>query len=143
VSSRAPAVPDRAYTVTIGLRWGDMDRLGHINNVVFLQLLEEARVQFFTELRPTDDMAGVTFVAARHEIDYLSVLHYSTAPITVRMWLDRIGGASFTVAYVMDDPDGRAVAAARTVIVAIDPDSGRAVPLPDALRGRGEAFLVG
>ncbi|MFE4477710.1 acyl-CoA thioesterase, partial [Kitasatospora sp. NPDC056789] len=28
------------------LRWADMDAYGHVNNVVFLRYLEEARIDF-------------------------------------------------------------------------------------------------
>lgn len=32
------------------LRWSDMDAFGHVNNVVFLRYLEEARIDFmFTQ----------------------------------------------------------------------------------------------
>lgn len=141
MSDRVPNVPDGAYSTTIQLRWGDMDRLGHINNVQWLRLLEEARVRFFLELHPRGE-TGVTFVAARHEIDYLTVLRYSTAPIAVHIWLDRMGRSSFGLAYVVHDSGGRPVVAARTVIVSVDPDSGRAVPLPDPVRRRAEEHLA-
>jgi acyl-CoA thioester hydrolase len=141
VSGRVPTVPAGAYRASIGLRWGDMDSLGHINNVIFLRLLEEARVHFFTEVRPRGSYS-VGFLAARHEIDYLRPLHYSAQPIEVSMWVERIGRASFTLGNLMADPDGQSVAAARTVIVAVDPADGTSAPIPDAMRGRLERFLA-
>ncbi|MGX1474786.1 UNVERIFIED_CONTAM: acyl-CoA thioesterase FadM [Streptomyces canus] len=35
------------------LRWADMDAYGHVNNVVFLRYLEEARIDFL--FRPEKD----------------------------------------------------------------------------------------
>ncbi|MFD8261664.1 acyl-CoA thioesterase, partial [Streptomyces griseoluteus] len=35
------------------LRWADMDAYGHVNNVVFLRYLEEARIDFL--FRPDKD----------------------------------------------------------------------------------------
>ncbi|MGL5850524.1 MAG: acyl-CoA thioesterase, partial [Phycicoccus sp.] len=32
------------YRVEVPLRWSDMDAYGHVNNVQFLRLLEDARV---------------------------------------------------------------------------------------------------
>lgn len=36
------------------LRWSDMDAFGHVNNVVFLRYLEEARIDFMFRLAPGD-----------------------------------------------------------------------------------------
>ena len=131
--SRLPVVPQRAFTARVPLRWGDMDALGHVNNVVFLQLLEEARVQFFAGLQ-TGENHDYGVLAARHEIDYLKPLQYTVQPVEVRIWVERIGTASFTTAYVMTDPAGDAVCSAKTVIVSIHAASGAAVPMPQALR---------
>ena len=35
------------YCVHVPLRWSDMDAYGHVNNVQFLRLLEDARVTGF------------------------------------------------------------------------------------------------
>ena len=36
--------PAQPYRVEVPLRWSDMDAYGHVNNVQFLRLLEDARV---------------------------------------------------------------------------------------------------
>ena len=36
------AVPSSQYCVNVPLRWSDMDAYGHVNNVQFLRLLEDA-----------------------------------------------------------------------------------------------------
>ena len=41
---------ERPYRVNVPLRWSDMDAYGHVNNVQFLRLLEDARVIGFEEL---------------------------------------------------------------------------------------------
>jgi acyl-CoA thioester hydrolase len=142
--SRAPAVPDRVFTARVPLRWADMDALGHVNNVVFLRLLEEARVQFFAGLAPMAEH-GYGVLAARHEIDYLQPLYYSTDPVEVRLWVERIGTASFTVAYVLvagSAGPAPVCAAAKTVAVAIDPASGATRAVPDGLRERLREYLA-
>lgn len=141
MSSRVPAVPERVFTVRVPLRWGDMDSLGHVNNVIFLRLLEEARVQFFIGLPQTWEH-GFGVLAARHEIDYLRPLLYSAEPVEIRLWIERIGTSSFTVAYVVVDPAGEVVCAAKTVIVSIEAATGRAVPMPQPLRERAEAYFA-
>src|SRR5688572_33247763 len=60
------------------MRWSDMDAYGHVNNVVYLTYLEEARVDMlFTigaELGAKALSEGV--LVARHEIDYRRPLVY-------------------------------------------------------------------
>ncbi|HIZ99270.1 MAG TPA: thioesterase family protein, partial [Candidatus Janibacter merdipullorum] len=40
------AAPQR-FSTDVVLRWGDMDAYGHVNNVQYHRLLEEARVRAF------------------------------------------------------------------------------------------------
>lgn len=138
-NARVPDVPERVFVARVPLRWADIDSLGHVNNVIFLRLLEEARVQFMEGLRPTGEH-GYGALAARHEIDYLRPLHYSTQPVEIRTWIERIGTASFTCAYVVVDPSGDVVCAAKSVIVAIEAASGRPAPLPGTMRARLREF---
>jgi acyl-CoA thioester hydrolase len=109
------------------LRWSDMDSYGHVNNVQYLQLLEEARVaMLFVEPKSADVLTlDGQLVVVRHEIDYLAPLVYRPEPIAIETWVTRMGGASFTVAYEVKDND-HVYARARTVLAAIDKESGRA-----------------
>ena len=109
------------------LRWSDMDAYGHVNNVQYLRLLEEARVaMLFVEPKASDVMTlDGQLVVVRHEIDYTAPLVYRPEPIAIQTWVTRIGGASFTVAYEVKDVD-HVYARARTVLAAIDKESGRA-----------------
>jgi len=104
-----------------------MDAYGHVNNVQYLRLLEEARVaMLFLEPKTADVMTlDGQLVVVRHEIDYLAPLVYRPEPIDIETWTTRVGGASFTVAYEVKDVDNL-YARARTVLAAIDKDTGRA-----------------
>jgi acyl-CoA thioester hydrolase len=104
-----------------------MDSYGHVNNVQFLRLLEEARVaMLFVEPKAADVMTlDGQLVVVRHEIDYTAPLLYRPEPIEIETWVTRIGGASFTVAYEVKDGD-QVYARARTVLAAIAKDTGRA-----------------
>ncbi|MBL1066477.1 thioesterase family protein [Streptomyces sp. 7-21] len=108
------------------LRWSDMDAFGHVNNVVFLRYLEEARIDLFFRVAREAD-AG-TFasgsVVAHHEIDYLRPLTYRPEPVTIELWVTRLGGASLTVAYEVKD-ERETYARASTVVVPYDLAEGR------------------
>jgi acyl-CoA thioester hydrolase len=98
------------------MRWADMDQLGHINNVVYVDYLQEARVDMLRTHGPaasTGDLAeGV--VVVRHEVTYVSPLHFGFRPVSIESWVTEIRAASFTIAYEIfhEDDDGE-----RTVYV--------------------------
>jgi acyl-CoA thioester hydrolase len=108
------------------LRWSDMDSFGHVNNVIFLRYLEEARIDFMFRLARQADSGAFTggSVVARHEIDYLRPLVHRHTPVTVELWVAKVGGASVTVAYEVKDPEQVYVRAA-TVVVPYDLQAGR------------------
>ena len=109
------------YVYLCPLRWADMDSFGHVNNVVYLRYLEQARVEWmFT----TAQRAGVAefslgTVVARHEIEYRRPLVYRPEPVRVETWVTQIGNASFTVAYEVKDEEW-VYAVAKTVLVPYD-----------------------
>ncbi|AQS69551.1 thioesterase family protein [Streptomyces pactum] len=98
------------------LRWADMDAYGHVNNVVFLRYLEEARIDFL--FRPEKDFKQGS-VVARHEIDYKRQLVHRHHPVDVELWVTEIRAASFTLTYEVKDGDEVYVRAS-TVIVPFD-----------------------
>lgn len=93
-----------------------MDAYGHVNNVVFLRYLEEARIDFL--FRPEKDFKQGS-VVARHEIDYKRQLVHRHAPVDVELWVTQIRAASFTITYEVKDPD-QVYVTASTVIVPFD-----------------------
>lgn len=111
-----------------------MDAYGHINNVVFLRYLEEARIDFL--FRPEKDFKQGS-VVARHEIDYKRQLVHRHTPVDVELWITEIRAASFTITYEVKDPDQVYVRAA-TVIVPFDFEAQR----PRRLTAEEREFLA-
>ena len=114
----------------VHMRWSDMDAYRHINNSAYLQYLEQARVAMFFD-RHEGFSTGT--VIARHEIDYLRPVVYHPQPLRIEMWVDRIGGARFTVRYEVFDNE-RLVARAETLCVTFDFDIDRPRRLTDEER---------
>lgn len=116
------------------VRWSDMDAYGHVNNVRFLTLYEEARVALmFVRAREqglTSLEQGV--VISRHEIDYLRPVDYGDR-VRIELWVEEIRSSRFTVAYELFA--GAALAGrARSVCVPFDLAAGRPRRLSDAER---------
>ncbi|MFI5754655.1 acyl-CoA thioesterase [Streptomyces sp. NPDC051569] len=103
------------------LRWSDMDAFGHVNNVVFLRYLEEARIDFMFRLAPGDGSPSFSggSVVARHEIDYKWPLVHRHEPVTVESWVSELKHGSLTISYEIKDEDTVYVRAS-TVVVPYD-----------------------
>ncbi|CAM5456016.1 putative protein OS=Streptomyces glaucescens OX=1907 GN=SGLAU_12235 PE=4 SV=1 [Streptomyces glaucescens] len=110
-----------------------MDAYGHVNNVVFLRYLEEARIDFL--FRPDKEFKQGS-VVARHEIDYKRQLVHRHAPVDIELWVTEIRAASFTLTYEVKDGEQIYVRAS-TVIVPFDFEQQR----PRRITDEERAFL--
>jgi acyl-CoA thioester hydrolase len=135
------------HRVMTPLRWSDMDAYGHINNVQFLRLLEEARVVAFNfDIAAGQDLPSTGLLVARSEIEYMEPLLYQPDPVAIDLWVTRIGAADFDMAYqVLDrtetgEGSGRVYAQAETTLVAFDLESGRPRRITDVERERLQAW---
>jgi acyl-CoA thioester hydrolase len=116
---QAPAGPGRRHVYLCPLRWSDMDAYQHVNNVVYLRYLEEARVDWMFRRASAAGVEGfATFgtVVAKHEIEYRRPLVYRPEPVRVEVWVTAIAAAKFTVAYEVRD-DEAVYATASSVLV--------------------------
>ncbi|MDT9591901.1 hotdog domain-containing protein [Nocardioides zeae] len=88
------------------LRWADLDLIGHVNNVTYVDYLQEARVDMLRTHAPdkrADDLAeGV--VVARNAVTYVAPLTLRDS-VAVECWVTEIRAASFTMAYEVFDTD--------------------------------------
>lgn len=103
------------------LRWADLDLLGHINNVVYVDYLQEARVDMLRRHAPSTRRpgSGEGLVVARHDITYVLPLHYRDEPVSIECWVTEVRAASFTMAYEIFDetPQGRVVYLRATTVL--------------------------
>ncbi len=126
-------MPVRPYTVEVPLRWSDMDAYGHVNNVQFLRLLEDARVIAFADWFGQDrTMLDEGVLVARHEIEYLAPLNFAYQPALVDVWTSAVTRAGFDLGYEVrdlgsraDPAGGRRYARAETTLVAYDFETAR------------------
>ena len=98
-----------------------MDLLGHINNVAYVDYLQESRVDMLRTHAPAtggEQLAEGT-VVVRHEVEFAAPLVFRFEPVRIESWVTKIRAASFTMAYeILDETEeGRRVyARARTVL---------------------------
>jgi acyl-CoA thioester hydrolase len=109
----------REYQLEIPLRWGDMDAMAHLNNVMYFRLMEEAPI------------------LAHAACDFVKAMTYPGTAL-VKQIVTRVGRSSVEMSIVIErtDEPGVAYATGRTVIVWYDYTAGRSAPWPDAVRAR-------
>lgn len=101
------------------LRWGDTDVQGHVNNVAYLDYLQEARVDFLLTGPPVmADLLNSGVLVVSHQVEYLVPVEFSYEPLTVELWVDSVGASRFVVGYELFTDV--LVARARTAAVPYD-----------------------
>jgi acyl-CoA thioester hydrolase len=127
-----------ATETIVALRWRDMDAYGHVNHVVYLTYLEEARDAAFAGiLRETPGESG--YVVARVAIDYRRELRLADGPVAVSCAVTTIGGASAQTRETIHTATGEPAAAAEAVVVKFDRETRRPRQWTDAER---QAFFA-
>ncbi len=123
------------HTSHLTVRWGDMDVLGHVNNTNYFRYMEQTRIEWVYAQaqahagRPYDGGQGPVIVNA--SCDFLVPLVYP-ADLEVSMFLGNPGRTSVGSYYEIHSA-GTKFATGAAKMVWIDVDSGRPVPLPEAL----------
>jgi len=127
----------RLASVTMAVRWRDMDENGHVNNAAFFTYMEQARIDWFREIGLHNTVDGHGPVVASASCEYRRALEYP-ATIAVTLECGPPGRSSFTLynsIWLESDP-AAVYAEGRFVLVWVDRASGKSVPLPDAMRRR-------
>jgi acyl-CoA thioester hydrolase len=124
------------HSVNVQLRWRDMDMLGHLNQSVYHELLEEGRAALMTEIirRVGVDQAHGTFVLAHVDLDYHSEVRKDHGEVAVVVRVERVGTSSLTLRHEVRLLDGTVAASGATVLVAWDPAARGKRILSDAER---------
>jgi acyl-CoA thioester hydrolase len=125
----------KEFNVEVPLRWGDMDAMSHLNNVMYFRLMEEARIQWFTRFGLPTLPAGEACILAHASCDFVRAMTYPGVAL-VRQTVPRVGRSSIEKAIVIEKKEepGVIYATGRTVIVWYDYSSGRSRPLPESVR---------
>jgi acyl-CoA thioester hydrolase len=119
------------YRTRVPLRWRDVDRLGHLNQAVYHELLAEARMGLLSGIvpRPDGDEAFGTWVVVRVELDHHAEVRKEHGDVDVVARLGRLGTSSLRLDYNIVLQDGTLAASGSTVLVAWDPVLRRKRPI--------------
>lgn len=112
----------------------------------YLLFAEVGRVAYLRELGVdyARDLVGrgVDFTIGEATVRYQAPLRFDDE-YDIRVRVGEIRGSSWTFEYAFDRADGRRCAVGSTVQVIVDPKTGRAARIPDALRTTLESAKAG
>lgn len=127
-----------AVQIRLLIRWSDVDSLGHVNNAVYLNYLEEARDRLIGQLF---GQRAWDFVLARVAIDYRSELVQDDREVIVHCGVSGYGRSSIRTWERVEKLDGIVSAEAESVLVARDPEVSKSRPLSEDEKGILDAVL--
>lgn len=122
--------------IKTSIRWGEMDALNHVNNAVYFSYFEDARIEYLNSIGYGDVnvSSGSGPILANISCDFLKPLTYPDQ-IIVGVGTTRLGTSSMTVDYeVYSEKLEEVVAKGSSVVVMIDYNEGKSIPLPDWMR---------
>jgi acyl-CoA thioester hydrolase len=110
-----------------------MDMLGHLNQSVYHELLEEGRAAVIWGLlrKVGTDHAHGAYVLAHVHLDYHAEVRKDHEQVEIVMRIGRVGTSSFRLLHEVRLPDGNIAASGETVMVAWDPRTRAKRPLSE------------
>jgi acyl-CoA thioester hydrolase len=124
------------YEILVDVGPGDIDELGHVNNIVYLRWVQEVATAHWRAAAPPDAVDAVAWVVRRHEIDYRQPALPGDR-IAVRTWIGAAEGLTFErLTEILRAADRRVLAEARTLWIPVDARSGRPTRVSEEVRRR-------
>jgi acyl-CoA thioester hydrolase len=123
------------HLLRMPIRWGDMDAMGHVNNAVYFRYLEQARIEWFTEIGCQPDPGGEGPVIINAHCTFIRQLKYP-GDIEILTYVGPPGHSSFeTIQEIrrVDQPETVAASGGAKVVWVNFPKE-KSMPLPDNIR---------
>jgi acyl-CoA thioester hydrolase len=107
-----------------------IDELGHVNNTVWLQWVQDVATTHWAEVAPAEHQAAYFWVVTRHEIDYRGNIGPGETVTAETFIPDRPTGARFDRCVDFRNAAGKVIVSARTTWAMIERASGRLMRVP-------------
>ncbi|KKW94012.1 MULTISPECIES: acyl-CoA thioesterase [Sphingobium] len=118
------------YTRTFTAGPEHIDMLGHVNNAVWVQWMEQVATEHWTQDADPAHVDAYVWVVTRHEIDYRGNVRQGET-VSVRTWIaEAPRGARFDRHMEFTGPDGKVKVAAKSTWAIIDKETGRILRVP-------------
>jgi acyl-CoA thioester hydrolase len=125
---------DYPVVVTIPVAWGEMDALGHVNNIIYFRYFETARMRYLEQAGLIDIMKdiGIGPILARTSCTYRVPVYYPDT-LSVGTRVSTIGNTHFNMDYLIVSERKGAAANGDSVVVTFDYRANGKAPVPGAV----------
>lgn len=130
--------------IEVPVAWGEMDSMGHVNNIIYFRYFETARMAYAERVGYLAELeaSGVGPILARTECSFKKPLTYPDV-VSVGARVTRVGEDELVMEYrVVSQKLGKTAAEGTGLIVSYDYRAKRRAPIPDGIR-RAMAALEG
>lgn len=123
------------YEMSLPIRWGDMDAMGHLNNTTYFRYMETIRIDWLANLNCTPGPDGEGVVIVNAFCNFYKQLEYP-AQVLLKMYASDPGRSTFETWVTMERSDQPGVihAAGGATTIWVDFPRQKSLPLPDWLR---------
>ncbi len=132
------AIPENkklVYEMTIPIRWGDMDAMGHVNNTTYFRYLETIRIEWMRSIGCQPDPTGEGPVIVNAFCNFYKQLEYP-GDVRARMYVSDPARSTFETWGTMEraDEPGTVYAAGGATTIWVDFPAQKSAPLPQWMR---------
>ena len=128
-----PRADREIFVVPLQVRPEHIDDNGHVNNVVYVGWLQDAGTAHWNARFDDETRARWSWVATRHEIDYLRGIEPGAQDVVARTWVGDPQGPRFTRYVRIEDAQGRVCAQGVTEWVLVDAATLRPQRIPPTM----------
>lgn len=128
------------HTYPIQLRWMDADAFGHVNNAMYLQYYDTAKMEYFRDVCP-EAVDKYAIVTVHLEADFLHQVFTKDGTVNVQTAITKIGHSSFHIRQRLvgvDDNEVKCVG--ESIMVLFDIHKEQTVPFTPGWREKIEKF---
>lgn len=138
-----PSADIFTHRLPIQIRFSDVDVIGHVNNIIFLQYYDTGKAAFMTDLlKRTISWYEVDVVVANIDCAFIAPIFYGEN-IEVLTACTYIHDKSFKLLQMLRNSETKEVKSiCETVMVSFDPDTQKVAPLKDEWRIKLNQCLI-
>ena len=130
------------HFISLPVQWGDMDMLGHVNNVIFFRYVESGRIAYFDQMLGNDPAiwGGEGPILAEIQCRFIRQLKYP-ASLEIGTRTAKIGSRNLAIeCAIFRHSEDAPVATSRAAVVWFDYRNQSATAVPEKLRATIRAF---
>lgn len=107
----------------------DIDQLNHVNNVIYLQWVQDAAIKHWTKLIENKNFDEYVWVVGRHEIDYIRPA-FLDDELVIKTWVGKTE-ESYSIRHVEVYKDNKIITKTQTTWRLLDAKTFKPTPIPE------------